>query len=150
MDGRMFLIPASAGAGFLDRVFDCAGDLLDLLNPERFSADSLEGTVVLFLTLYMAYLISAKMFRFAGWVLGMVFLIQTGYCLSFTALNDWVPLSRVFRYDILTAVAQLFVGTKVSEWLVGLSAWMRVTFEGAGNLSARWIGTLAGNLEGLF
>ncbi len=83
--------------------------LQQLLNEHPISTDSIEGWILIFLIGFVAWNIYRKALKFAIWSCSVILLIQVGYYLSATGLNDIIPLSAVFKYDILTAIAQTCV-----------------------------------------
>lgn len=98
--------------------------LADTLNPSVFSWDSAEGVVVTILCVVIVYRITKNLGSFVGWLLGALFLIQLGYVLGFTTLNNYIPFSEIFKFDVITAMAQLFAGTPVCDALLYVSAFI--------------------------
>lgn len=95
------------------------------LNPSALSSDSIEGWIVLFICLVITYKITKNAGDFIGWLIGLLFIIQLGYWLGQTKLDDIVPLSQIFKYDILAAVAQCFAGTRICDALLYVDAFIR-------------------------
>ena len=58
----------------------------------------------------------------------LIVLIQIGYILGTTSLNDVIPFSEIFKYDVISAVANLFPDTMVQEALLKVSAFLRQIF----------------------
>lgn len=102
-----------------------------LLNSNRWSIDSIEGVIIILIILFLVYSISKKLIDFIWWCIGLLLFIQIGYILSLTSLNNTIPLSTIFRYDILSAIAQVFVGTKFSDILLWISKHLNTTITGA-------------------
>lgn len=92
------------------------------LNPSAFTLDSAEGVVVTVLAIVIVYKITKNLGDFVGWLIGALFLIQLGHVLGFTALNNYIPFSAIFKFDVVTAMAQLFAGTPVCDALLYVSA----------------------------
>lgn len=95
-----------------------------LLNSSAFTTDSIEGWIIIILCIWLAYEISQKAVKVVGWLVSVIFLFQVCHWLSFTSLNDIIPLSNWFQYDLLTAVAQCFVGTKLCDILLWANAYI--------------------------
>lgn len=112
-------------SGFLDLIMQLKDELLTYLNPSAFTTDSVEGWIVLFLCLVIVYKITKNAGDFIGWCIGLLFIIQLGYWLSLTNLNNFIPLSSIFKYNILVAVAQCFVGTKLCDFLLYCDAFIQ-------------------------
>lgn len=99
-------------------------EVMDLLNSSAFSTDSIEGWIVIFLCLVIVYKVTKEAYDFIGWCVGVLFLIQLGYCLSLTGLNDLIPLSDIFKYNVVVSVAQCFVGTPFCDLLLYVDAFI--------------------------
>lgn len=111
----------------LEMIVSIKDDLMSMLNISAFSADSIEGWIIIVLCLFLVYEISQKAIKFVGWLVGLIFLFQVGHWLSLTTVNDYFPFfSIVFKYDVLTAVAQCFVGTKMCEILLYVNSFIKM------------------------
>ena len=66
-----------------------------------------------------------KALNFVGWGCAVILLIQVGYFLGTTNLNNIIPLSTLFQYDVLTAIAQTCVGTPICDVLLKINAAIR-------------------------
>ena len=108
-----------------DMIISMKNDLMGLINPSAFTSDSVEGVIIILLFLFLVYEVSHKAIHFAGWLCGLIFMFQVGHWLSFTGLNRMIPLNTIFKYDVLTAIAQCFVGTKVCDGLLYANAFIR-------------------------
>lgn len=96
--------------------------LQELLNSHPISTDSIEGWILIFLIAFIAWNLYKKALHFVGWSCAVILLIQVGYFLSFTQLNNIIPLSSIFKFDILTAIAQTCVGTPLCSILLSINA----------------------------
>ncbi len=96
-----------------------------LLNEHPISTDSIEGWILIFLIAFIAWNVYRKAMKFVGWSCAVILLIQIGYFLGTTDLNNLIPLSQIFKYDILTAIAQTCVGTPVCDVLLKINAYIR-------------------------
>lgn len=126
-------------------------ELSSLLNTSALSTDSIEGWLVIFLIAFLIYNLSKKAIRFVGWSITCIFFIQICHWLSLTGFNDVIPLSTIFKYDILTSIAQCFVGSRLCDILLYLNAFIRmVCFELWSVISGFYNEYIAGNFDGLF
>ncbi len=98
--------------------------LQSLLNPSVLTFDSAEGVVVIVLCVIIVYRITKNLGDFIGWLIGALFMIQLCYVLGLTVLDDYIPFSAIFKYDLLTAVAQLFNGTFIADIFLYMSAFI--------------------------
>ena len=96
--------------------------LMNLLNPSVLTFDSAEGVIVVLLCVVIVYKLTKHIGHFVGWCIGALFLVQLFYVLGFTVIDDVIPFSAVFKYDVITAVAQLFRGTFVCDILLYMSS----------------------------
>lgn len=92
--------------------------LLESLNPSAFSLNSIPGIIFIILLITLVYCIYKKATKAISWLAGGLLVYEALYCLSLTGFNDLVPLSVIFKYDVLTAIAQLFVGTPICTGLL--------------------------------
>lgn len=105
-----------------------------MLNSSMFSTDSIEGWICILLLGFMVWNLCRKAMKFVAWSVTVIFLFQTFYWLSFTGLNDYIPLDRVFKYDVLTSIAQCFAGTRVCDALLWANAWLQAVMFRVGEL----------------
>ena len=105
-------------------------EFANTLNSSAFTSDSIEGWIIILVTLFLIYELSHKAVKFTGWLIGLIFFFQIGHWLSFTGLNDIIPLDVVFKYDVLTAVAQCFVGTRICDWLLYANSFIHIVCNG--------------------
>ena len=104
--------------------------LLNVINSLSVSADNIEGILILLLFLFLLHEVSQKLVHFAGWLLGVVFIFQFCYCMSFTGIDSYMHFSTFFKYDVLTAIAQYFAGTKICNALLWTGTFMQVICNG--------------------
>ena len=121
--------------------------LENLLNPSALTLDSVEGVLVLILILFMLHSFSEKMFKVASWCFAGILIIQIGYYLSFTGLNEYIPFSSIFKYDIMTSLAQLCVGTKLSDIILYASAVLQTILNAAAKYLSEWLGIIIDYLK---
>lgn len=109
-----------------------------LLNSSAFSTDSIEGWIIILLVGFIAWNIYKKALKFVGWSISVIFLFQVFYWLSLTGLNDIIPLSKVFKYDVLTSIAQCFQGTKVCDFILWVNAAIHTICSGLWTTLCEW------------
>jgi uncharacterized ion transporter superfamily protein YfcC len=80
--------------------------------------------------------------NFAIWCLNAILLCQILYWLSFTGLNDIIPIGRIFKYDLITAIAQCFVGTKICNVLLYINAFLRLICSSVWGTLSSWFSIL--------
>lgn len=103
-------------------------ELMNMLNPSAFTTDSIEGLLLIGLIVYMIYHMTKKTKRIIKFCLEVMLVLQIGYWLSLTSLNNLIDLKSIFKYDIITAIAQVFVGTKICDMLIDLNAIIKTIF----------------------
>lgn len=96
------------------------------LNQSVFSGDSVYGILIVILIVFLLIRSIHKMTNFVLSLCGFLLLLQVMHWVSMnTLVGTWVPvLQSVFKYDVFTALAQLFVGTPVADGLLWLQAWL--------------------------
>lgn len=105
-------------------VADIQEQLKNILNPSAWHLDSTEGIITLVLTLFLIYAIKEKAGKFIMWCVGGLLLIQIFYILGQTGVNNYIPFATIFKYDYFSSLAQLCVGTKLSDGLLWCDAWL--------------------------
>lgn len=103
-------------------------ELMNMLNPSAFTTDSIEGLLLIGLIVYMIYHMTKRTKRIIKFCLEVMLALQIGYWLSLTSLNNLIDLKSIFKYDIITAIAQVFVGTKICDMLIDLNAIIKTIF----------------------
>ena len=94
---------------------------VDFLHCGLFTTDSLEGWLCIFLLGFFLWSLGKKALKFVSWSCAVIFLIQVFHWLSFTSLNDVVPLGDVFSFDVLGNIAGLFENAKIAEVLTAVN-----------------------------
>lgn len=97
------------------------------LNSSAFTLDSLQGWIVIIVVLIMIRGFWMKTVRAVGWGCGVLVFFQICYGLSLTGLNDVIPLSKMFKFDLMTSVAQCFAGTKLCDILLWCDSFIIVS-----------------------
>lgn len=90
----------------------------------------IEGIIVALIIVWLVTSIFRKAIDAVIWCAMFLLLIQIGYLLSFTSLNDSIPLSNVFRYDAFGALAQLFPGTPIADFFIRASNFLVQILDG--------------------
>lgn len=97
----------------------------NFLHCGLFTTDSLEGWLCIFILGFFLWSLGKKALKFVSWSCAVIFLIQVFYWLSFTSLNDKIPLSSVFRYDVLGSIAGCFEDARIAEILNKINEYIR-------------------------
>lgn len=105
-------------------------ELANVLNPSAFSMDSFEGWLIIIVGLILIRGFWKKATNTIWWSIGVIFFCQAMYGLSLTGFNDIIPLSYVFKYDVMTSLAQCFVGTKVCDVILYFNSIVIATMNG--------------------
>ena len=105
-----------------DLINAIANELSSLLNSNPISTDSIEGWLAILAIGFLVYNASKKAMEFISWSISAIFLVQVCYWLSFTDLNNIIPFSNIFKYDVLTSIAQCCVGTKLCDGILYVNA----------------------------
>lgn len=90
--------------------------------------DSVQGIIIILLLIWLVTAVIRHAFKAVAWCFFLIVLIQIGYILGMTSLNDVIPFSEIFKYDVISAVANLFPDTMVQEALLKVSAFLRQIF----------------------
>lgn len=93
----------------------------EFLNCGLFTTDSLEGWLCIFILGYFLWKLLQRAADFVHWSIGMILLIQIGYYLSLTSLNDIIPLSMIFQMDVLGSIASLIKNQTIHDALIWLN-----------------------------
>lgn len=110
----------------------------EILNPESWTNMNLESIIVVFLVLLVCYKLFHKAYKFMGWCVGLLFAVQIFYLLGLSSLNNYIPFSTVFEYDIGVSIANFFSGTKIASWLLWIHDVLHVSVIYAGNVVAEY------------
>lgn len=96
------------------------------LNSSILSTDSLYGILIIIVVAYLVVRGIRKVTSSIGSVIGFILFLEIAHILAFnTSLGDMVPIAKeIFKYDVFTALAQLFVGTPVADALLYIQAWL--------------------------
>ena len=113
----------------MTEVENLANTLKSTLNPSAWTTDSLYGIIILVLIVWFVIRLIRGVTRSIGSILsilGLIFILEVGHILAFnsTVGMEYPVLKDIFKYDVLTAIAQLFVGTKVCDFLLSAQAWL--------------------------
>ena len=116
----------------VENVNDVFENLKQSLNDSAFSIDSIYGILFLILAIFVTVKICKSLRQSVMWWIGLILFLEIMHVLAFeTVLGSWVPVIQViFKYDVLTMFAQWCVGTKVSEFLLLLQAYISTIIGG--------------------
>ena len=118
-------------------------ELSTLLNSSAFTTDSIEGWLIILLVGFIIWNIYRKTVKFIIWSASAILLFQIMYWLGLTGLNDIIPLASVFKYDILTSIAQCFVGTRLCDGILWVNAFIQTVCTQVYNFIANGIQNLS-------
>lgn len=122
-------------------------ELLQILNPSAFSADSVEGWLIIVLGIMLIHSLWKKATSAILWSAGAIVCCQILYGLSLTGFNQIIPLSYVFKYDVMTSIAQCFVGTKACDALLYFDSIIIATMDGLWNSCSNVLFVILNNLN---
>jgi uncharacterized protein YhhL (DUF1145 family) len=110
----------------MSEVENLANTLKTTLNSSALTTDSLYGIIILVLIVWIVIKFAKNVTRSIGSIIGLILVLEVGHILAFqsTVGNDYPILKEIFKYDVLTAIAQLFVGTKFGDFLLSAQAWL--------------------------
>lgn len=112
---------------FGDAISSFKDNLETTLNSSAFSTDSVEGWILIVIMIMLAHSVWKKASKAIIWCfLGIIF-FQIMYILAGTGLNEIILLKKVFKYDVLTAVAQCFRGTPICSVLLWFDSFLIVS-----------------------
>lgn len=96
------------------------------LNASAVSPDSLYGLLIVIVVAYLVVRGIRKVTSSVGSVIGFILFLEVAHILAFnTVVGQWAPIAQeIFKYDVFTAIAQLFVGTPVADFLLYTQAWL--------------------------
>lgn len=121
----------------------------EILNPTTWQAANLESFIVMFLILAICYKTFHKAYKFAGWCLGLLLLVQICYTLGQSSLNNIIPFSSIFKYDVGVSFANFFAGTKIAEWILWIHDLMHNGIMMLGNYIAQYLPMIGEKAEEL-
>lgn len=70
-----------------------------------------QGIIVILLVVFIAIALVRKAMKFVLFCVSLLCLMQVGYMLSQTSLNDKIPLDKYFKYDIVSSITQIWEDT---------------------------------------
>lgn len=100
--------------------------LKDTLNPSALTTDSLYGIIIIVLIAWIIIKFAKSVTRSIGSIICLILVLEVGHLLAFNSTmgNEYPILKEIFKYDVLTAIAQLFVGTGFGDFLLSAQAWL--------------------------
>jgi hypothetical protein len=110
----------------MSEVGNLANTLKETLNSSALTTDSLYGIIILVLIAWIIIKFAKNVTRSIGSIIGLILVLEIGHILAFqsTVGTEYPILKEIFKYDVLTAIAQLFVGTKFGDFLLSAQAWL--------------------------
>lgn len=99
------------------------------LNPEIFTWDSMQGVIVLLVLIGIGVCFAKKITRFFFYGFMYVILMEIMHVFALSEIGSQFPvLQTIFRYNVLQSLAQLCVGTPVSDILLYIQVFINNTF----------------------
>lgn len=119
----------------MEQVTTVKETLQETLNPTVLSTDSLHGLLIIGVIAFLVYWGIKHATRSIGSILAFVLLIEIGHVVAFnTTVGELAPITKtIFKYDVFTALAQLFVGTKIADVLLYIQAWLNSVMQAVVN-----------------
>ena len=113
---------------FMEKIQDGIQSLMNELNQTVFSADSVEGIIVLFILILIVIRLFGNIRKMLGWIICFILFMEIGHAAAQTSIGDELPIFRqVFKYQFLQSVAQLFRGTSVCGWILWFQSFLNET-----------------------
>lgn len=99
------------------------------LNPEIFTWDSMQGVLVLLVLIGIGVCFAKKITRFFFYGFMYVIFMEIMHVFALSEIGSQFPvLQTIFRYNVLQSLAQLCVGTPVSDILLYIQVFINNTF----------------------
>lgn len=133
----------------IDAISALKDEFSNLLNSSAFSTDSIEGWIIILLVGFIIWNVYRKALKFIGWSAAVIFMFQVCYWLSFTGLNDIIPLSSFFKYDVLNSIAQCFAGTPVCDIILWINASIHIICSSLWTTLCDWFHVISSYLGGI-
>lgn len=110
----------------MDLVGDMKTALEATLSSDVMTPDSIYGLIIVAVIAWLVVRGVKHVTNSIGSIVGFILFLEIGHVCAFnTTLGAQAPvLQTIFKYDVLTALAQLCVGTPVSQFLLYVQAWM--------------------------
>lgn len=126
----------------MDGVQEAFVSLKESISDSIWTGNSVYGIVILFLFVLFAAL-CCKSIKYAFYLLGTFVFLELMHILAFaTPIGTDLPFLQVlFKYDVFTALAQLCVGTPLSDDLLWMQAYLNTIVGTAAGLLYGWLET---------
>lgn len=110
------------------------------LSSDIFTTNSIYGLIIIFVVGIWIFGFIKKIISSPARLIAFILLLEIGHILAFsTALGSYVPAMKViFKYDVLVALAQLCVGTKVADVLLWIQSYLNSVIGGAFAIALDW------------
>lgn len=107
--------------------------LLSELNPEIWSTDTAKSILFLIFGFGMTVFVFKTLKKAICWWIGLIFFMEIMHFVAFqTVFGMQFPLlQEVFKYDVLSMLAQVCVGTKLCSILLYARAFLEATIGAA-------------------
>lgn len=101
---------------------------IELPTPEFdgniFSLSSISMILLIVALIFFIKYSSKKIVDLIFGILGILFLFQVLYIVGNTPIDQYIHISKVFKYDIFSSIAQFFPGTKFAQYLSTAGHWL--------------------------
>lgn len=126
----------------MDEVTALKEALESTLSSSVLSFDSLYGLGLIIGIAVLIILIAKRIIKHVSWIIAFVLFVEVMHLMAYgTELGDMLPILRImFKYDVLTSLAQLCVGTPIADGLLYAQAWLNTTIGTAVSKFIGWIG----------
>lgn len=99
------------------------------LNPDIFTWNSMQGVLVLLVLIGIGVCFAKKITRFFFYGFMYVIFMEIMHVFALSEIGSQFPvLQTIFRYNVLQSLAQLCVGTPVSDILLYIQVFINNTF----------------------
>lgn len=112
--------------GYLQEIQDV---LLKNINPDIFSTDYAKSVLFFLFGIGIAVFVFRTLKKAICWWLGLIFFMEIMHFIAFQTIfgTQYPILQELFKYDVLSMLAQIFVGTKLCEWILYARAFLEAT-----------------------
>lgn len=119
--------------GVMESLLNSKEQLLNTLTDSPFTWNSVYGVLVILFLVGLVFMAVKKVGHAVLWGFSVMLFVQIMHIIAFSpevtaVVPEVIPiLQTIFKYEPITALAQLCVGTKLSEWLVMLQVFLNRT-----------------------
>lgn len=128
---------------------DVHDTLFQNLNPNILSMDSVRSIIFLLLGFGISVFCIRTLKNAVQWWIGLILFIEIMHVIAFqTPVGEYAPIIQViFKYDTLSMIAQLCVGTKVCDGILYVRAFLEAVIGTAVTCIWNWFWLLIDYLK---